>query len=972
MERRGGQTPEEGHTGNRPRPVVARFLRHRLIAVVVFVCTGACAFLRAADGPWLAAESDLAPPTELRQGALPNGLRYVILPNAEPRDRVSLRLVVSVGSVQEAEDERGLAHFVEHMAFRSTRTHPAGTLTAALQRLGLGLGPDSAAFTFPDYTIYHLELPDVKDTTLREGLRIFREYASEVTFDPALIERERGVILSEKSTRDTPEARSGLDNLAFLFPESRQINRTVIGTTASIRALPRDRFVAFYDAWYRPERMAVIVVGNIGPDAVARIVEEELAGLAPRGPARPDRDDLVPARAEKPNVGIFADPGLLGVGLAFEHPVARPHRPDTHAKRVRELHGALAFAMFQSRLGRIAHEADSSFVTPIASLTPILPGWQIASFSVSGKIDNWQQVAAEVEREHRRAVLHGFAASELAEARANFITGYEEAVRTSPTWRSDWLATRLAASLVEGFVFLTPAALQRDLATTLAEATPDDCLRAFRDVWTYGAPHVFVTANPSFHITRQQIGDALNASRERPAPPLVEAPPPVFAYADFGPPGKLVRDEYSADLDVRLTQFANGVRANFKPTKFEADTIEIRVRVGEGKLSLPPNQPGLETLADAIFAAGGLGRHTAQELQRLLAGRSLGYSFQVGTDAAQLYGRCARRDLLLCLQVLAAHLTDAAYRPEALREARARFGSLYSSLNASPGGPITIQAPRVMFNGDARFGPPLVAELSARTLPELSAWLEPQLKHGAIELSVVGDVGWEETLDALGRTFGALPERAPRADTHKASALGFSRAPSATQIYSIDPKLGRSAIACFWPAPTLQDIHEERRCRVLSSVLGDRLRVRLRDELGTAYSPSASFIVTDGFTKMNYFAFYAEVEPVRTQQALKIIEREATTLAASGPDADEFNRAHQPYIHEMSDNLRTNAYWGGTVLSGAQFNPARLAAARDRTGDVSLINRAELARLAKRYLPPKNAFTFLTVPAVFAPAPTTP
>ncbi|MCX6954219.1 MAG: insulinase family protein [Verrucomicrobia bacterium] len=954
---------------DRPAPAIAARSCKRAFACAwalwLFV---ASAFAAAAAEVWPSAESDLPPVPGLRQGTLPNGLRYLILPNAEPRDRISLRLLVAVGSVHEADDERGLAHFVEHMAFRGTRSHPAGSLTAALQRLGLGLGPDSAAFTYYDHTIYHLELPDTKEATLREGLHVFREYADEVTFVAPLIERESGVILSEKATRDTPGARNAEANTAFLFSGSRQVRRPIIGTRASVLALKRDQFVAFYDAWYRPERMAVIAVGNLEPEAVARLIMEEFSSLTARGEPRPDPADLIPDRADPPSVDIFADPGLLGVGLAFEHPVPRPRAPDTHARRVRQLHEGLAFAMFHQRLQRISHEPNATFVAPYAQLNPLLPGWQIAAIGVSGKIDGWQIVAGEIEREHRRALLHGFTPSELTEARAYFATSYEQAARNAPTWPSGWLAGRLADSLLQGFVLVPPEAQQRDLAADLATASLEDCTRAFREVWTSAAPHVFVSANPSFKITRQQIADALNVSRQQPTPPREELAPPVFAYTDFGPTGSLVRDEVVADLDVRLTQFANGVRANFKATTFDADTVEVRIRVGEGKLGLPAKQPGLDTFADTVFTAGGLGRHTMQEIARLVAGRSLTYGFQVGTDASLLTARCARRDLLFCLQLLAAHLTDAAYRPEILREAGARFGSLYSSLIASPGGPIMVQAPRVMFRGDPRFGPPMGQELSARTLAELSAWLEPQLKHGAIELSVVGDITWDETREALSRTFGALPARRPRADTRSAASQGFARPQSGPQVYGIDAKLGRAAIACYWPAPDLKDAHEERRCRLLSQVLSDRLRIRLREELGTAYSPAAAFLITPGFAKLNYFTLYAEVEPRRTQQALQIIQREATALAASGPEADEFVRAHQPYLHQMSGDRRTNAYWGATVLLDAQLSPARLPAARDRTDDIAAITQADLARLAKRYLAPKNAFTFLTVPAVSGPA----
>jgi zinc protease len=928
-----------------------------LLALLLALFT---ALVRAAS-PWPAAESDLPPQPGLRQGTLPNGLRYAILPNAEPRDRISLRLVVAVGSLHEADDERGLAHFVEHMAFRGTRTHPAGSLTDSLQRLGLGLGPDSAAFTFFDHTIYHLELPDAKTATLREGLRVFREYASEVSFEAGLIERERGVILSEKSTRDTAQARVAEANLAFLFPDSPQARRSIIGTTASIRALTRPQFLAFYDAWYRPERMAVIIVGTVEPDEVIPLVEAELSGLTARGAARPE-PALAPASAAPPNLQIHSDPGLVGVSLTFEHPIARGHSADTHAERVRALHEGLAFGMFNQRLNRLALDPDASFVTPSARLGGFVRDWVTATIGVSCKIVDWQRVAADIEREHRRAYLHGFSASELKEAKVGFANHYEQAVRSAPTWPSDWLARRLADSVLYGFVLVPPAAQQADLAADLASATLEDCQKIFRETWAKAAPHVHIAAHPSFNITVGQIAAALNKSRERPAPPPEEFTVPEFAYTDFGPPGQLVRDETVSDLDVRLTQFANGVRANFKSTTFAADTVEIRIRVGEGKLLLPPAQPGLDVAAGSLFLAGGLSRHSLQDLSRILSVHSIGYSFDVGSDACLFYGRCPRRDLVFCLQLFAAYFTDAAYRPEALRSAAPRFGSMYSSLAGSPGGPIAYQAFRVLFGGDRRFGSPFPAELSARSIAEVSAWLEPQLKKGAVELSVVGDVSWDEAREALSRTFGALPPRGPRADTTKAGKLGFAK-PSSTPIkYYVDPKLGRAAVACYWPMPDLKDIHAERRCRLLARVLADRLRVRLRDELGAAYAPTAGFTTTEGFPRLSYFSVYAELEPSHLQQGIKLIQREVAALSADGVTAEEFTRAHQPYLHDMSDDRRTNAYWGATVLLDAQSVPYRLDAARDRNADTAAITASELSVYAKRYLTSKNVFTFTTVP----------
>lgn len=934
------------------------------VALALLLFIGSTARGSAAS-PWLEVDSDLPPHPALTQGTLPNGLRYLILPNATPKDRVSLRLLIAVGSLHEQDDETGLAHFVEHMAFRGTRTHPAGSLTAALQRLGMGFGPDSAAFTSYEHTIYHLELPDATEATLRDGLQVFREYAEEVTFDEKAIERERGVILSESATRDTPQARSVDANQTFLWPTSRHVQRPVIGHAAAVRRFTREQFVAFYDAWYRPERMAVIIVGNVDAATAAPLVGQTLGRLAARGPARPE-PELVPAEAVRPDVEIFADPGLLGVALTLERPVATPRGRDTQARRAEMLHEALAFAMLHQRLQKIAHEPGTSFIAPLAQLTPALRGWRLATIGVAGKLDDWKLVAADVEQEHRRAFQFGFTAHELQMARAAFAASYEQAVRTAPTWPSDWLAGHLAGNVLNGAVFARPEDVQRDIAAALERTTVDDCLRAFRRLWSVAAPHVFISANPSFQITRRQIADVLNESRAREVTRREETTAVAFAYDDFGPPGRLAREERVADLDLRLSEFENGVRFNFKATAFEADTVEIHLRVGDGKLSQPEDRPGLDVLANFALTAGGLGRHTTQELTGVLAGRSIGLHFNVGSDACTFRGRCARRDLSLTLQIIGAFLTDARYRPELMRDARAAFATMYASLAASPSGEISLVALRELAGGDRRFGVAGVDDLFSRNLDELKPWLEPQLKRGAIELSIVGETTWEEALDAVSRTLAALPKRDARAAAVHGSAI-HPRPPVNPKVLTGSSALKQAAVAWYWPVPALASIPEERRCRLLAHVLHERVRVRLREELGATYSPVALFDETSGFPHLSHFMVYAEIAPAHLQRAMNVIQREAMALTLRGVEADEFTRVKQPFLRARADDIRTNAYWGATVLGDAQERPQRLAAARDRARDTAAITVEEVNALAKRHLDPAKSFRFATVPATPAP-----
>lgn len=915
-----------------------------------------------AASPWLPVESDLPTDPRLRDGVLPNGLRYLILPNAEPKDNASLRLVVGAGSLQENDDERGLAHFVEHMAFRGTRDFPEGKMAEVLQRLGIAFGPDSTAFTSHVHTIYHLEVPTQQPSTVRLAVQALREYAAGVTFDAKLIERERGVVLAEMATRDTPEARAADYNLQLLWPKAREVRRKVIGEAEQIRGFQRHQFVSFYDAWYRPERMALIVVGDVDPDAMQRLIEAEFGPLVARGAPRPEPADLLTTETAPPNVGLFKDPGAVGLYVALEKTV-RSHRvPDTREHRRKKLRQALAFAMFELRLHKKANAAGAKFVGPNAALTAGLRDWEVATVGINGRMMDWQELVIELEREHRAAVQYGFTAAELAEAKAAAKTRLEQSRRSAATRQSPLLAHQLVGTLLNGTVFTTPEALERDLAPELDRITLAETRAAFRSAWLPGSPTVFIAANDSFDVPAPRIAEVMNANRAMPVERPANVELPGFAYTDFGPPGTLVRDERLEDLDARLTEFANRVKLNFKTTPYDADMVAVRVRVGDGKLSQLKSRPGLDAVANGGFTAGGVGRHTQQELSDLLAGRAIQVSFHVEYDALVFAARCAPRELEFTLRIITAYITDAAYRPEALRQARAYYGSMMAQLTAMPSGPITQAALRHMYGDDARFGIPTYEEFSARDLAELRAWMEPQLLEGPIELSIVGEIDWPAARDAVAATLGAIGPRPPVTDRTAAVPVVVGPAPDDLRAFPIPPTLKQVAVAWYWPVPDRLAVRQERRSRLLAAIIGERLRTRTRKELGATYGTSASFTRIDGFPGADFFLCHVDVDPAYATQVLNILDRELRDLSRKGPTTDEFERAKQPYVRGMTDDLRTNAYWGGTVLSDAQQRPARIEAARNRTTDVAAITRAEVAEIARRYLDPKRAFKFVTVP----------
>ncbi|MFI5357353.1 MAG: M16 family metallopeptidase [Opitutales bacterium] len=934
--------------------------RCALVLGLRILCQPARALPTAAT--WPHERSDLAPDPAVHWGRLPNGLRYALRPNAEPKGRISLRFLVQVGSMDENDDERGLAHFIEHLAFRHTGQHPDGSLPEELQRLGIAFGPDNTAFTTYDYTIYHLELPNDRADTLREGLRVFREYADDIVFSAADIERERGVVLSEMAMRDTPAAHVYQSALEFLVPQARQTVRAPIGLETQIRHFTPEQFQAFYAAWYRPERMIVSIVGSIDPAAAERLVRAVFATLVARGPVRPEPPaTLAPAagRAARP-VGIFTEPTIVGLDLTFEHVQPEPDRPETRAQLTRDLQTSLAFNMLQQRLTKLALRRGTSFITPGVNFGTYVDGWRVSSVTLPSKLLAWRLVVADGEQELRRACDYGFTARELDEARKTYTNYYDQAVRSAATVSSETLATQIVVSTAYDRLFSSAAIMQKETAPMIRDATLADCQAAFRAAWGDGPPRVFIGANANFRVSAADVAGACAYSRRVEVLPPVARAAVAFAYTDFGPAGTLVRREHLADLDVSLTQFGNGTRFNFKHTGFEADTVLVNVRVGHGRLTQPAKQPGLDYLANYGLLAGGLGRHTNAELSDIFYGHIISLNFGVASDSFDLTVRCARRELRLGLETLAAYLTDAAYRPEAIRAARAGYGSLFESLSASPGGPIFAEVSRVLASGDSRFGVPAMDALARRNLAELRAWVEPEFKHGPLEVSVVGDVDLATAEAEVARTLGALPRRADPSVVPDHVKIAQ---PSPKPLYSpIDPKFQQSGVALVWAVPHLAGVHDDRRCRLLASLVEERLRQRVREDLGAAYAVTTQFFQTDGFPTLNYFQTYAEVASAQAADVNRLILRELADLRRDGLTPDEFARAREPFLAQREADLRSNAYWGYTVLRDAQEKPERIAAARDRAADTGAITLVELQALLDRYLDPAAAFSFRTVP----------
>ena len=481
-----------------PHTMTQSILRF-LLALTLFVAPVVSAKTKtsAAKAPPFPHEgSDLKPDPAAHFGKLPNGLRYVVMPNHEPKGRASLRLLVSPARYMRPTDQRGLAHFLEHMAFNGSKHYPPGTLVEFFQRMGMSFGGDTNASTTFDRTLYFLELAHADDATLAEGLRVMGDYAGGLLLTDEEINRERGIILSEKRVSDSVGYRTFVAQFEAMLGTTLLPKRLPIGLVDVITKAPRERFLDFWNTWYRPEKMVVVVVGDFTDEAaVEKMISSEFAGLTARAPARPDPSLGEPAGFDGVRAVFHAEPEAPATNVSLTSITPYTREPDTAARQIKRLPRALALAMLNRRFSILAKKENAPFVSANASFSEQFNFLRVADLEVTCKPEQWSAALAVGEQELRRALEHGFTPAELTEAAANMANSLEQAVKTAATRHSNRLADEIVQNLMAGEVFTSPADDLALLKPALEKITPADCQAALRADFAGNGRFVVVTGN---------------------------------------------------------------------------------------------------------------------------------------------------------------------------------------------------------------------------------------------------------------------------------------------------------------------------------------------------------------------------------------------------------------------------------------------------------------------------------------------
>ncbi len=666
----------------------------------------------------------------IKVGTLPNGLRYYIRANQAPRNRAELRLVVSAGSILEDENQRGLAHMVEHMAFNGSKNFPNNRIVAFMQAIGMRFGAHVNAHTGFDETVFQLQIPTEDPLIVDRSFLVLEDWAQNVTFDPDEIDKERGVVLEEWRLGLGPDARMRDSQLPVLLKGSRYAERMPIGTPEILRTFRPEALTKFYADWYRPDLMAVIAVGDFDPAAIERLITAHFGPIPARTNARPKPTFDVPGHPETLYT-IATDPEATSTVVNVMSTM--PERDQTTIGAYRQSLVERLFAgMLSDRLDELAHTPDPPFLAAQTDRSRFIGPSEATSLVALVTDNGIERGMTALFAEAERVKRFGFTASELDRQKANMRLFLERASIEEATWESDRLADEYARNFLQkepipgiGYEYALHQRFVPEITLAEVNALANDWMPDRNRVVAVNAPRKPGVTMP----TNARLGAAIDAGGKVALKAYVDTVSTQPLLDPLPAPGRVVKTTPKADLGITEWELSNGVRVVLRPTTFKQDEIVFRATSPGGtSLASDADFIAAET-ADTVISRSGLGTLTESNLEKALAGKNAFVAPEISATDEGLRGGASRGDLETMFQLIYLTFTQPRADAEAFKTLTSQWAATLANRQALPDAVFSDAVEEAVTQGHPRAKPLSTAQLPADAARYLAGVLQESVRR---------------------------------------------------------------------------------------------------------------------------------------------------------------------------------------------------------------------------------------------------
>jgi zinc protease len=846
-------------------------------------------------------------------GTLPNGMRYYVRENRLPAARAELRLAVKAGSVLEDEDQRGMAHFVEHMAFNGTTHFPGNAVGTFMQSLGVRFGAHVNAHTGFDETVYELQIPTDNPNVIDRSLLILEDFAHNVTFDPVEINQERGVILEEWRLGLGADERINDMQFPLLLKGSRYADRLPIGKPDIIRNVNHDRLKQFYADWYRPDMMAVIAVGDFNKANMEFAIRSHFGAIPAATSPRPRPNYTVPEQTGTA-YSIVTDPEATNTRISATSTMPAREQMTIGSYR-QHMVEQLFTAMLTSRLIEIAQAPNAPFLRAQADRDLFVRTIEVRSLDALVAKGSVERGLSALFTELARVERFGFTAPELARMKLNLERGLERAVVEKDKSPSGPLADEFIRNFIQdepipGIVYeyglnqrFLPEITLDEVNAVAKNFMPDR-----NRLVAISAPEADKATLPT-DVKLAGVLSATDASRLTAYVDTVSNKP-LLARA---PTAGAVAATTTADaLGITEWTLSNGVKVVLKPTTFKQDEIVFRaVSPGGTSLASDADYIPAET-ADAVVAQGGLGEFSRIDLDKVLAGTTASVRADIGPTEEGLAGGAARKDLETMFQLIYLTFTAPRADPVAFKVLTEQLKITLANREAQPDTLFNRTLDAALSQNHPRAEPLTPANVDKMDLAKSMAFYKERFADASdFTFVFVGSFDVATMKPLVEKYLGSLPAQRNK---EMVKDIGI-RPPAGVVEKQVKSGIApRSQVSIVFTGPFQNDEQHRVIAQAMADTLAGNLQRTLREDLGGTYGVSMVPRFSKRPTGEYRFTISFACDPARTDSLVKTAFQVIEDYKQRGPGQGQVADTRSTLIRDLETNSASNLYLLNRIL----------------------------------------------------------
>ncbi len=886
-------------------------------------------------------------------GELSNGLRYFIRENQEPENRALLRLVVGVGSIVEDDDQLGLAHVLEHMAFNGTENFEKQELLDFMESIGMRLGMGLNASTSFDETIYRLEVPMDDPTNLSTAFQILEDWARGLTLDPEEIDQERGVVVEEWRMRRGAASRLQDAQFPVIFRDSQYAERLPIGTVESIETFEHEALRRFYADWYRPDLIGVIAVGDFDRTEVEALLIQHFEEIPPAEDARERVDYPVPDHAET-LFSILTDPEVSSTSVAVYHKMDIERDWTVGGYRQRLIEG-MHNRMLNDRFREIALQPDAPFLSASSGLGQFVRSKAVYSLSANVLDGQVERGLRALFTEAERVARFGFTQSELERQTTAQLRGIEQAYLTRMDRSSGSFAGEFTRAFLEGESIPGVEYEYELYQRFIPEITLEDVNQVGLDWITETNRVVLVTGPDSDDAPppdEQALVAVLGSIGEEGIDPYEDTLTDAVLLPQI-PVGSEVVNAQTLDREITEWVLGNGVRVVLKPTDFEEDEVVFR-GFSSGGTSLAADQDLVPAITAAeLISGGGLGEFDSIDLEKVLTGTVAGVNPFISEFEEGVAGAASSSDLETLFQLI--YLTFTAPRPDEdffdIWSTQAR--QALENRDANPRTAWSDAYIRLMTRDHPRSRPMQLESLDETDLYESLAFYQDRFGDaGDFTFVFVGDIELTTIRPLVESYLGSLPSLG-RVESWRDVGV---RAPEGVFEETVNRGLEPQSqtVITFNGDFDYGDQIQRSAIRALAIAAENQLLEEVREELGGTYSigvgPGLSWRPEETFQMTISFGS----DPERADELVQRIFEGLEAFKESGPTEDQVADAREAILRQFETDFQENRTWLSQLVSDYQRGAAPGASIETFAASVEALTVEVIRDAARRYFDSDN------------------